>query len=651
MNSKKLKIILAVGLLYITQACNEFVDVVPDNIAVIEDAFATRQSAERFLSSLYGRNQTMLPSGGVVDPFINPSDPSVGATDEIWINDIKRIPRGSSEITIGRLLAGGQNVFTPLFDAWGGTGRNNLFIGIRDCNIFLENIDLPFDLPEEEKKLWIAEAKFMKAYFHFTLMRMYGPIPIGRENIEVASGLDAVRVKRDPVDEVADYIVELLDEVIAVLPGATANLEEEAGRANGVMAAVLKARTLMLVASPLFNGNTDYAGFQNVDGEQLISANFDAGKWERTEAACLQAIEIAHQAGHALYTTVAPQASWSDTTRIKMDIRGSVTEIWNNELLWPNTNENTSALQAASRPRLAPRAALNKTTPAFWAPTMRVAEMFYSSNGVPINEDLSYDYNGRFNVVDNVGPEHKHYVGTGFDAPGINLNREPRFYASLGFDGGVWLEDQESGQLDEDLAYVVRAKSGEFSAFNGPGGFTFSATGYFAKKLSHPENFQGTGEVSFQPKRYPFPIARLADLYLLYAEALNENGKTSEAHIWIDQVRARAGLQGVAQSWANNSSRPAKPSTVEGFREIVQQERMIELVFEGQRFWDLRRWKRAQDFLNTDIKGWNIAGVDTEEYYRVTTIASLRFLNRDYLWPISEGDIIRNPNLVQNPGW
>ncbi len=650
MKYKKLKILIVACLLMTSQACEDFVDVVPDNIAKIEDAFATRLSTERFLATLYGHIPNVI-SRGNRNPGASPGDPGLAAGDEIWLNDGIRTNNGVA-IPVAQIITGGQNVRNPHLDAWGN--NNNLFIAMRDCNIFLENIDKPFDLPESEKAYWTAEAKFLKAYFHFFMLRMYGPIPIMKENIDVSSGLDEVRVKRDPVDEVVDYIVQLLDEAITELPLVVLNEQEELGRATKPIAAAIKAKTLMLAASPLFNGNTDYSGFTNKDGEQLVSQTFDPQKWVRAEEACKAAIDIAHEAGNKLYrvgdgNTLTAQEDWSDTTRIKMDIRGSITDAWNKELIWGKSDEWPGNLQAASRPKLDIRSRLSTGANAFWAPTMRIAEMFYSENGVPINEDASYDYANRFAITENVGIDHKHYVQTGFDAPKLHLNREPRFYASLGFDGGVWLEDQSGGALDESGAHIVDAKLGGYASNNGPG-FSWSETGFFAKKLSHPRNFLGAS-AGLSSQRYAFPLVRLADLYLLYAEVLNEVGKTSEAHTWIDQVRERAGLDGVVASWSAHSTNPSKPTTQDGFREIVQHERMIELVFEGHRFWDLRRWKRAQEFMNRDIRGWNRFGEDTEQYYKVITFATPKFLSRDYLWPIAEGDIIRNPNLVQNPGW
>ena len=147
-------------------------------------------------------------------------------------------------------------------------------------------------------------------------------------------------------------------------------------------------------------------------------------------------------------------------------------------------------------------------------------------------------------------------------------------------------------------------------------------------------------------------MIRLADLYLYYAEALNEaNGPTGEAYNYIDLVRERAGLDGVLTSWSSFSTNASKPTTKEGLREIIQQERMIEMSFEGLRFWDMRRWKLAVDLMNQPIKGWNVLQEDLVDYYKVKDLFYPSFSERDYLWPVSENEIINNPTLIQNPGW
>src|ERR1700730_13662018 len=100
---------------------------------------------------------------------------------------------------------------------------------------------------------------------------------------------------------------------------------------------------------------------------------------------------------------------------------------------------------------------------------------------------------------------------------------------------------------------------------------------------------------------------RLVVLYLLYADALNKaSGSTPEAFTYIDLVRARAGLQGVQQSWNTYSKNPSKPTTKDGLRAIIHQERRIELCFEAQSGWDLRRWKELQEVLSNSMQGWNI---------------------------------------------
>ena len=145
---------------------------------------------------------------------------------------------------------------------------------------------------------------------------------------------------------------------------------------------------------------------------------------------------------------------------------------------------------------------------------------------------------------------------------------------------------------------------------------------------------------------------RMADLYLLYSEALNElNGPSPEAYNWINLVRSRAGLKTVEYSWTNFSKDPTKYTTKEGLRDIIQHERSIELAFEGQHYWDIKRWKTAHIILNNPIFGWDITQVAPETYYKEVLLFNQNFAMRDYFWPIETKELQINNNLVQNPGW
>jgi hypothetical protein len=174
----------------------------------------------------------------------------------------------------------------------------------------------------------------------------------------------------------------------------------------------------------------------------------------------------------------------------------------------------------------------------------------------------------------------------------------------------------------------------------------------YPKKLVNINNEVRDGQ-SYYADIYAFPVIRLADLYLYYAEALNEIKSVPDAEVYeyIDKVRARAGLKGVVESWNLYSNVPDKPTTKSGMREIIQRERLIELAFEGHRFWDLRRWMLAKRYMNNPVQGWNVQKNDAREYYRVTTFYYQTFTEREYFWPIAEIETVRNPNLVQNIGW
>jgi starch-binding outer membrane protein, SusD/RagB family len=630
---KNIKVLLILVMLGALGSCSQYLDIVPDNVATIENAFSMRTTAEKYLFTCY----SYLPEEG------NPrNNPAFTAGDEFWFHYPSTMPGWP-------VARNEQSVVDPEVNYWDGSkGGQALFQGIRDCNIFLENVGKVPDLDEEERKRWIAEVKFLKAYYHFYLLRLYGPIPLIRQNLPISAGVEEVQVTRRPVEEGVDYIVELLDEATAELPAEIVNPVADAGRITKSIALALKARVLVLAASPLFNGNSDYNGFANKDGTPLINAQYNAEKWARAAEACKQAIEQAHQAGHQLYyySQSAVQYNVSDITKTKLNIRNSFTEKWNRELIWANTNSMATSIQADAFPRgLDPTKTANGGVRGILAPTQKMAELFYTKNGVPITEDKTWNYENRFDLKTTT-EEHKYNLKPFYQLAALHFDREPRFYADLGFDGAAWFG---SGKTSDEAPWYMEAKKGQPQSMIAI--HSYSVTGYWPKKLVHLNSSLGSGN-TFSYTAYAWPMIRLADLYLMYAEALNEvNGPNADVYHYVNQIRTRAGLPSVEEAWSNFSTQPNKYTSREGMREIIQQERLIELAFEGQRYWDLRRWKKAVQVISGPVKGWDIDQADAATYYRERVLFNQKFTSRDYLWPLRELNLVVNKNLVQNPGW
>src|SRR5690606_3960321 len=143
--------------------------------------------------------------------------------------------------------------------------------------------------------------------------------------------------------------------------------------------------------------------------------------------------------GLKLYT-YAPsfdQYNLTSETKTQLSIRNSVTERWNSEIIWANTQTNSNWLQQLSTPPLAPQFTDNNLVRGELSPPLKIAELYYSDNGVPINEDKTWKYSNRFDTRRGT-EEEKLFVKQGYTTAQLNFNREARYYASLGFDGGIW---------------------------------------------------------------------------------------------------------------------------------------------------------------------------------------------------------------------
>lgn len=640
---KKLGFIHIICLLVLSSSCNKFLDVVPDNVPTLDHAFLDRTSAEKYLATCY----TYLPNLGTPS-----GDPAILGSDEWWA--IEDPYYGTGNYYGLRLKKGEQNSNDPLLNFWDGTNNgSSLFRALRDCNVFIENINkVGGDLTEEEAKRWTAEVKFLKAYYHYYLLRMYGPIPLQKVSLPVSTGIEEVRVYRDPFDDCVDYVVNLLNEAIPDLPLQISNTASELGRITQPIALALKAELLVTAASPLFNGNPDFAGMIDNRGTKLFKAVYDPSKWQKAAIACKNALDTSLLAGHDLYQ-FTKITNISDSTKRIMSLRQVVTDKWNKEIIWTESKLTMADYQRATTPMFMIEQFQWMPTDPFMCPTLAMAELFYTKNGVPIEEDSKFEYADRFSTT--LAPtDHKFYIKPGVETAKLNVNREPRFYANLAFDGAIWFGNGRFKDVGQGLAteqpWVFQTKKGQPQGKNSS--IRYSLSGYWVKKTSHFESVS-TSSSSNVIVRSTYPIIRLADLYLLYSEALNESldAPTSEVYRCIDLVRKRGGLKGVVESWQTSSKFPSKPSTKEGMRDIIQKERMIELAFEGKRYWDIRRWKTAYIWLNQSVQGLNSDATTALEFNTVRTIYSMQFSTKDYLSPIRQSNMRVNTNLLQNPYW
>ncbi|QMU64407.1 MAG: RagB/SusD family nutrient uptake outer membrane protein [Flavobacteriaceae bacterium] len=639
MNLKNKSIVLLLSSISLFMSCEDYLDIVPDGTQELSLLFNRKETAYNALTNCY----SYLPQNdGTYASYVL-------ASDELAVP----VPKETNAI---KLMKGQQNVSSPLMGYWSGfsadgRGQGSLWEGIRSCNILIDNIDLVVDMDQEEKNQWKAEAKFLKAYFHFLLVSNYGPIPIVDVNLPISASDTEVRVKRKKVDECFSYIVETIDAAISDLPERVLG-NNDLGRIDQVIAKAIKAKALLYSASPLFNGNSAfYANFLNVQGEHFFNQSYEASKWELAANAAQEAIDAATAQGASLYYFMGTPPLF-DTNNFQFQLvrdqynhRFAVTDPWNSELLWGNSSPVTNGDWWQIQSPALMKDPTSSSVEAAWqwlSPSLRMVETYYTRNGLPIEEDLSFEYTDRY-ATTTVAFNQRFYAQFANRTAKLNLNRESRFYASLGFDrginrtwGSIWNLKMRKGELHGRIA-----NTGDYLT-----------TGYALKKIVHQDS---EGDAYTKAVTYPWPMIRLSELYLSYAEALNEfSGPSAEVYDALNKIRARAGIPTVQDAWSNAAYAATlnKHTNKEGLREIIQQERTIELAFEGHRYYDIRRWKLAELYFTSPIKGWSVDEETEANYYQIMDVSQRSFNSpRDYLQPISFTELSRNPNLIQNPGW
>ena len=411
---KRLKnLIILFLVLALTPSCSEYLDVVPDNTLTLEDLFKSKEEAWNALAKVYSYmpriEQTHSSIWTAGDEYIGRLD----LNDNAW--DLRGI----------RIMRGLQSVSDSLLGDWSGTSAGRpLYAGIRQANVFLDNIDKVPDMSGDEKSEWRAQVIFLKAYYNFLLVQKYGPIVISDELIAPDASKDQLFLERTKVEDSFDYIIALMDEAIPELKEkAIATL---LGQVDQAAAKAIKARVMLYRASPFFNGNMEYYGdFVDPNGEPYFPLEYDKEKWKDAIDAIEEALVAAQTNGNALYQYSAQPyvfdredylANTENVQRI-YDLRMAITDPWNEELVWGFSNIDIyggSELGHSTNMRLPEGYGGGITNePGFswqWmASTYRMAERYYTENGVPIEEDLTFDLDKKWELTTTPGANDPEY--------------------------------------------------------------------------------------------------------------------------------------------------------------------------------------------------------------------------------------------------
>ena len=514
---------------------------------------------------------------------------------------------------------------------------------IRQANIFLQKAHPIMttgtqgdQLLEDELTQMKANGRFMRAFYHYLLFEQYGPIILVKDKIYNAT--EDQDVPRNTVDEVIEYIDSELTAVASELTQEPI-FEDKDYRAwptKGVALAV-RAKLWLYAASPLLNGGYREAlSVTNPDGPRLFP-DYDAGKWEKALAACKDFIDYAEAGRYELYK------EYKDDNGAVIDPDKSVYNLfqkYTHEIIWATANNDWGGMNGdAFDRRIAPRCEKNGLGST--GVTQELVDAFYMKDGFPVSataylpQSTLYQEEGYGTYKDQNDNFSKKY--TNVTVSNRYLNREPRFYNTVFFNGRQW---------PVSCNQVLFYNGGNSGVQEGQA----TLTGYMLfKRFNRSVSLTNPGVASqFRPSI----IFRLADFYLMYAEAANEvNPNDARVLKYLNLVRERAGLPDI------ETLNPAIRGNQELQRAAIQRERQIELATEGQRYFDVRRWmiadKNGEGRQNGYVHGMNVRGEsnDKEDFNRIVEASQIVFNRKMYLYPMPDSEMRKTKNLVQNPGW
>lgn len=573
------------------------------------------------------------------------------------------------------------------------------YVAIRQASVFIHNAHANDELTQDEIDVLIGEAHFLRGYFYWLLIRKYGPVPImPDEGADFSESYDNLSYPRNTFDECVDFICKDMIEAAKRLPDRRDNLNS--ARPTKGAALAVRAKVLTYAASPLYNGNTEMADFTDKTGRQLISQQYDERKWAVAAAAGKDFLDYNDQAGVYKIHTVGIRKTAEDTSYpttiippkcepyssqnfpdgwADIDPFESYRSVFNGELSMAENEEVIFTRGQNNRTNnlipdgqegsveIGVKDLVKHQLPnslGGWnihGVTQKQCDAYAMADGTPYDREkvmAKYGPGNEFTTINNKAlhpydhlPDNGIYMGY--------ANREPRFYASVAYSGTIWpgASTTEDRYHNQQIFYYRGEQDGRVNSNE-----RWVNTGIGVMKYVHPYDINVGNNASIRDKADP--ALRYADLLLLYAEALNNlttsyeiaswdgtqtytiSRDVNEMHRGVKPVRMRAGVPDYTDEvYADRDQ----------FFNAIVHERQIEFFAENQRYFDLRRWKIAEEHEAEQIYGCNtlMDRRNALQFYNPVRVPKLQtsFSRRQYFWPVSWDELRRNKNLTQAPGW